>query len=168
MIIINHGQIAHMQLPDGWREHEEPQGVLTGPRSLREFYNPSGNQAHFGLFYRGQPIDDASAKDFQSILNLEPHALSNEERDRIFEVLGNAADPLAYEFSKCSTIELNGKRLLAVEGQYLGSKTNTIELFIDADGSGKLIQQIYFSCPEKDFTAQEPFAREAFSSIKWR
>jgi len=165
MIISGHGQVMRMELPAGWVAGPAKDGP--GARSVREFFPATSPKSSICFYYRGMPISDASAMIFKAML-LEPqHELNEDEFEGLQEVLGNVIDPQAYEKQSARTQNLNGKRVLVLEGHWLEGKRYGMDLFIDADGSGRYVQQIYFIAPLDQYRRYVESVERAFSSIEW-
>jgi hypothetical protein len=168
MIVAGHGQIAQLQIPPDWVEStpDAPLGS-SGGRGDREFHPPGRTDVTLCLYYRGAPIDPSSAEEFSAVLSKTAHVLSDEEIDTLFDVLGNAANPNAFDMRYARTIDLRGKTVLAVEGVWTELKIEGLHFYVDADGSGRFVQEIYFTAPRADFDGYGESVKAALASVEW-
>ncbi len=169
MEIVNHGQIEKMVVPEGWVEGPRPEYQGIGTRSLREFHPADAPDTQLCLFYRGLPVSDDTGEAFRSILNEPDHELSQEEVEWLKEILRERADPNVFELvSPPRTTFIGGKRVLTLEGFYRGTNKYLQEIFVNADGSGRVVQEIYFIAPQDDYSVHAAAAQQAFNSIAWK
>lgn len=165
-LIQDHGQIKRMRLPEGWQGQTVDLGEFD-QRSLLEFAAPDHPDVRLSFFYRGVPVDDESAEAFKAVLETE-HPLSDEELNDISVILANMAIPEACRLETATTLEISGKNVLAVAGTWLTSENKTWAVFIDADGTGSVIQEIHFAAHSDDYDAYMDEAWQAFESIEWK
>lgn len=166
MLIANHGQIARLTIPPGWIERPSSGGGIQA-QSLREFVPEKNPDVQLGLFYRGAPISEEAAKALRKVLGRIPHKLSGEEYDSLTEVLGNAAYPGAFDMRMAATQDLNGRKVIAVKGSWTAGNRDSYTLFVDADGSGRFVQQIFYSAPQDKYHLYIEAVYEAFHSLEW-
>lgn len=169
MIIAGHGQIAQMTLPGGWVE--KPQGEqlgLTGVQSLREFHPPTDANAKLCLFFRGEPVDFYAGEQFATVLKCPVHELNNKEWQLLFDILGPTSDPKAFQLERAQTLDLNGKRVLVVEGIWQVYQHKAYQIYVDVDCSGRFLQEIYFMAPKDQFEQYWGLARLCLNSIMWQ
>ena len=162
--IISTGQVESMNVPSGWVKRASVK--LPAGAGLVE-YNPVGHpDIRLNSFYRGHRISDDGAKAFKDCLNEPPHLLKPNELQGLAEAMRDKA----YDFKgTAKTEDLNGKRVLVVEGRYNDEKkTNSQTIFVDADGTGSAVQEISFTACDKDYTANLMKAEKAFKSIIWK
>jgi hypothetical protein len=164
----NHGQIAEMTLPVGWVEappYRFRGGV--GMRSFRKVYPPEAPQVVLGFYYRGLPTTEESARGFHAILSEPPHALRHPELNALAEVLRDKAHREDFAARTVRTEDVNGKRVLVVQGTYTIIQEDCLEIFVDARRDGAVIQEIFFQAPTAEFRQYLPAAKRAFQSIIW-
>lgn len=169
MNVVGHGQIALLVIPDGWMKKEKEHSPLemTGARSLTWYQSADNDQVGIYLYYRGMPVVENGSKEaHRAVLAAEPHELSWEEIDSIWEVLGNC-NSKAYKMESCRTIDHHGRRIIKVEGVYRNSDLRTIEYSVDADGSGRFVQSIWFQAPESVYFDFDHQGRRALEEIEW-
>jgi hypothetical protein len=167
MQISNHGQIANMQLPANWLEAEAAEHIDIGTRSVRAFY-PSGHEdVQLKIFYRGLPISEETARTFRKILDQAPHTLTEKEIESLSELLVERARPTTFTIVKCNTDVLNGKPVLILIGTYKENENQLYEIFVDASGDGRLIQEIYLIGPTDSYRQFLKEVRPCLQGIEW-
>lgn len=168
MIVAGHGQIAKLELPPNWVEKTvtPPLGSLAA-RGEREFNPPGQDDVKLCLFYRGYPIPASSAEDFKQIISLTPHVLSDDEIDQLTDVLDNLANSEAFELRYARTLDFRGRTVLVVEGLWKVLQHEGLHFFVDADGTGRIIQEVYFTAPKADFDQYVDTVKQALSSVEW-
>jgi len=169
MNISNHGQIENIAIPEGWVEGPVTEFQGIGTRSLREFHPPEAPDAQLCLFYRGLPVSAEGGELFREVLSEPDHQLSNDEVIALGEILRERADANVFELvNPPRTSTMSGKRVLLIEGLYKATNKYLQEMFINADGSGRVVQEIYFIAPQDDYCLHAVAAQEACNSIRWK
>lgn len=164
--VIEYGQIKRMLLPSDWVEGERIERAV-GNSSMREF-NPSDNQhVRLFLFYRGHDLGKQAAELFRSALLTGDHELSRAEINALESVIGEKADSADFSITDARTVSLNGRRVLVVEGYYHPLKEESLSIFIRADWSGRLVQEIIFQAPTAQYAQYANKVRAAVQSIEW-
>ncbi len=131
------GQIDSISLPTGWAESAIQTGAAPGS-SYREIASKDNPDARIAFFYRGHKLASADGAQFHSCLKDPAHTLSATELQSLSAVLRDRI-PGGFTVSNAATLDLQGKRVLQVEGQYSQSKQQTKAIFIDADGTGRVV-----------------------------
>lgn len=168
MRTLNQGNVDQMLIPNGWVEEKMPAGMGgIGTRNLREFHPPEDPTAKLAIFYRGLPVDDASAANLQSVLKQPEHTLSTQEIQGLKNVLRERSDPEVVSLNSAKTETINGQRVLVIEGQYKQTGSNIKEIFVSNDKSGA-VQEIYFQAPANSYGKYSPMADQALKSIRWK
>jgi hypothetical protein len=166
--VRNHGQIAQMILPGGWVEatpYKFSGGI--GTRSLREIHPPEAPEARLCFYYRGLPMSAEAGKNFRAVLDLPLHQLNEEEWVSLTILLEDKAALEDFSPVVARTDILNGKTLLLVAGTYREIKEDTFEVFVDANGDGRTIQQIFFQAPTELYRQYLKTAKESMATIRW-
>ncbi|MBX9686244.1 MAG: hypothetical protein K2X27_06050 [Candidatus Obscuribacterales bacterium] len=161
------GQVESMTLPDGWQAGpvEKPYGGA----SFYQEYNPQGNSdTKITFFYRGKRISEDGGKNFHEILQKPAHVLSPQEFNSLAEVLRDKAKAQDFDTVMAKTEDLNGKRVLIVEGRYKDLQEDNRSVLIDADGSGTAVQEIYYQAPKAQFIRNYKQAILSMKSINWK
>jgi hypothetical protein len=163
-MIIDHGQIKRLVLPDDWLEHTAD----SGSANLREF-QPTGRQdVRLCLYYRGLPMSTESGGAFKNILHAEKHFLSLDELEAIGELLEDSGDIDLFQPQAIQTSDIGDRRVLVVEGRWLEQGWDTYSLFVSCDETGCVVQQIYFLAPTVQYTGLLPLVKQILESIEWK
>ena len=154
-----------MTVPHGWVARKDVH--LPAGAGLTEFHAPGNDNIRLNSYYRGSRVNPAAAAAFKDCLAKPPHQLQSKELTDLAEVLGDKSSDFDIFFAR--TADLNGKRVLSVEGSYkdkdhTGSKT----IYVDSDGSGSAVQEISYSATGKDYPSHLSEAEKAFKSIIWK
>jgi len=165
--IENHGQIARITLPAGWEEGPSTSGGV-GVRSFREVHPVHDPDAKLCFYYRGLPTGEAAGKCFREILEKPAHILTKAEIASIGETMRGKDDSKVFSPIMIKTEDLNGKRILAINGRYSERQDDVKSVLVDADGSGRVVQEIYFQAPKELYLRYMKAAREAIESIEWK
>jgi len=168
--IVNHGQIDRMTFPQGWVAGEPAPNPGIGSRSFREVYRSDDRDSSMCFFYRGLPVNDQAAQTFRAVLSVPAHELTQAEIEPLSEILRFKTPVKSEQFTMTSarTEDLNGKLVLIVEGRYTGGAEQIYEIYVDADGSGRFVQEIYFQAPKEQYERHFKEASDAINSIRWK
>lgn len=168
-LVQNQGQIESMDLPSGWVKVKQPDAATTiGSRSLLEWH-PAGNpDARLSIFYRGLPVNGEAAASFRAVLSKAPHDLTKDEVAGLRGILRERADDKAFNLTSAKTMQLNGKTVLVIEGEYRGTGSKLKEILVDADGTGAAVQEIYYQSPSRSYDTYKAQVARSFDSIKWK
>lgn len=165
----NHGQIMEMALPYGWVEGAPYQfrgGI--GTRSFREVHPIDAPQAMLTFFYRGLPVSQECGDVFRAMLANPPHTLTEKEIRSLGDALRDKINPDDFLIYYAKTEDYNGKVVLCIEGRYKEVQEDVFEIFVDASGDGRAIQEIYFQAPKDSFAKYAKAAKESIRSIVWK
>jgi hypothetical protein len=135
--------------------------------SLREFKPANTEDVRLCLYYRGQPISDSAGQTIQAVLGEKPHSLTTREIADLNEVLDDIAYPELFSILSIRTDDLNGKRILLVEGRWLKEQWDTYSLFISCNESGTIIQQVYFLAPVRQYANFIAMVKRCLGAIEW-
>lgn len=159
------GQISEMTLPQDWKLGTTDSG---SGGTFRE-YHPAGRpEVKICFYYRGQRIGEEEGAAFKAVLDKPAHVLSKAEIQSLTEVMRNKHDPKVFHMMGAHTEDLNGKRVLVVEGRFVEKQYDTRSIYVDSDGTGTAVQEIYFQAPKADYMMTVKQAQDAFRSIKWK
>ena len=166
--VTNLGQLKKMNMPVGWQPGPDySQRQHSG--SYQEFHPAGDPECQLGFYYRGRRTSEAAGENFHNVLSRPPHALSEGEYMSLKEVLRDKAkQPEDFMVRAARTEDLNGKRVLVVEGRYTGNQNDSKHIFIDSDGSGTAVQEIFFQAPKDKFGAFIGEANQAMHTARWR
>ncbi len=159
------GAVASFELPDLWSQAAAEPDV--GGRQLRRFFLSFLPDVRFCSYFRTVPLSNPGAEVFQSALYSELHKLDSYELYQLEEVIEAMADDLAFEVLDASTGYLNGFRCLRIRGAWLAVDQLTDCVFLDVNGDGQFVQQLYFAAPSSLYKQHKPEGEAIFKSINW-
>lgn len=165
--LVDHGQIDRMTLPHGWEASRSQDGVV-GSSTYKDFCPPDNKEVKMAFFFRGRPVSEYAATTFHTLLAKAPHILTPSEIKSVGEILRDRQDPADFSMLSAHTESLNGKMALVVEGRYKQIQQDTYAVMIDADGTGKFVQEIYFQAPKDEYARRLKDARQSIKSIHWK
>lgn len=161
------GQISKMELPPGWEEGLDEQSRQHA--ATYRHYHPVGEpECQIGFYYRGRRTSDAAGRHFLDVLNKPPHKLTRQEFDSLGDVVRDKSEPEDFQVTNVRTIDISGKVVLLVEGRYKDIQQDSKHIFIDADGSGTAVQEIFFQAPKERFPVYAKLAEQSMKSIQWK
>jgi hypothetical protein len=167
--IRNLGQIKDITLPKGWVGGEPYQFVGgVGARSFREVHPDAQPGSTLGFYYRGLPIGEEAAVNFHNLIEKPAHMLTQAELSSLHEVLRDKAGPKDFTPMVARTEDINGKRVLVIEGRYRELQEDTFAVFIDASGDGRAVQEVYYQAAKDNYLDNLKAARDAIRSIRWK
>jgi hypothetical protein len=166
MELQDQGQIDKVTLPKGWVIGKLPAGATTSG-TLKLFSPADDPDARLGFFYRGQRTSDSSGAAFKSVLEKPAHTLTPAEIAEVKEVLRDK-DPASFKTLSVRTEDLAGRRVLIVEGTYTGFNHDAYSIYVDSDGTGSAVQELWFEAPKASYVKQLKSVKDSLSSIKWK
>lgn len=170
LIIRNVGAISELRLPAHWKElgaASPSEGEFELPPSSRDF-SPGDPSLTLSLFYRGSPVSENSAEALKAVFAQPDHELDKTEWDSIHQVLSRMADEEAFQKRKCFTLNIKGRRVLVVDGEWNRSQNQFYGLMLGIDGSGRVIQEVFLEGPENSFRNYLDEVNSAIRSIDWK
>jgi len=168
--IVDDGQVDSMVFPLGWVAGEPAENPGIGSRWFREVYREDSPETSICFFYRGLPVADGPAEAFRSVLSRPAHSLSEDELKSLTRILEHKT-PLEsdlFKLTSARTEDWNGKTVMIVEGEYKESDDRIFEIYVDADGSGRFVQEIFYQAPSEQFLKFADEAQSALLSVKWK
>lgn len=161
------GQVR-MKFPDTWKPGLVRKNAI-GNDSYEDYKINGDKDATISFYYRGMRTAEDEGEDFLKVLKAPPHDLSDMEFWRIKSTLRRAND----DFTKTvlRTVDLNGKRVLLLEGNIYKGKPNeeyVRSIYIDSDGTGTAVQEVFFQASPKKYKEHLKEAEAAFNSISWK
>ncbi|MBI4533723.1 MAG: hypothetical protein HY711_07225 [Candidatus Melainabacteria bacterium] len=168
-LVVDLGQISCLKLPKDWVEGS-PQKGMVGNSLFRQFSPPGKSDVALCHYYRGRGMNDEDSKAFHDLLAKPPHNLTASELREAGGLLRDRANPQDFSIALARTEDLNGKRVLVIEGRFKEIQHDVYELFVDADSTnpGKFVQEIYFQAPKDDYIKCRKEAMAALQSIVWK
>jgi hypothetical protein len=165
--ITDRGQIKSMTLPSGWEEGPSTSGGI-GTRSFREVHPSEFPDAKLCFYYRGLPASEKAGENFKAILDKPAHILTGAEISSIGEILRGKDDKATFSPLMIKTEDVNGKRVLTVNGRLNERQDDLKEILVNADGTGRVVQEIYFQAPKELYTRYMKDAQNAMNTIEWK
>jgi len=167
-VLSDYGQIHAIDLPYGWIESDKKHVSGVGTRSFRMFHPPDVPAVMLCFYYRGLRISAAAGENFRKLLDQPAHRLTAPEIASITTVIRDKSDPKEFAVADARTEDSDKRRVLIVEGNYVRSGEKVINVFVDTDGSGTAVQEIYFQAPSNQYSDYFSTAKAAIYSIKWK
>ena len=168
MEILDKGLFKRISIPDGWVLLDMRDEARLGVFYISEFQPPNEPNVWLSFFYRGRPVGCEASEKFLILLSKPPHDLAEEELLPVMPIMANLSDPREFNQLSARTEDLNGKRVLVVEGTWNQPPLKTRHVFMDAEGDGRVVQEVYYQAPEGLYDRYLPTAMEAFNSIEWK
>lgn len=170
-IVNDIGAIDKIVLPVQWVEHSsqspDPGGFALSSHS-RDFSPEDTPSATLSLFYRGTLVSEGSAQRFNKLLQEMDHELSEAEIEAVSQILSKLADEDAFKKRNCYTLNITGRRVLVVDGEWKKSQTQFHGLLLSVDESGRVIQEIFFEAPPGAFEKYLEVALNSMRTIEWK
>ncbi len=160
---VSFGQVENVTLRTDWEAGVSQET----PARFTEYHSSQSPETKLCFYYRGYRLSETSSATFAQLLDKPDHALSKSEIKSLQEVLGVRADEQTYKILDARTQQLNGKHVLILRGKYLDKQYENESVFVDSDGSGSAVQEIYWQSPKADYVAQGQ-AKAALRSITWK
>lgn len=164
--VLKLGQIKEMVIPEAWQASSDR--PLGGTSMYAEFHPPDKAQVKLGFYYRGRRISKAAGATFRRILQYPDHVLSVQEFNVLEAVLQDKIDPADFVTLIAKTEWFNGKRVLVIEGRYQEIQEEHRSIIVDADGTGTVVQEIFYQAPREMYLQYYRCATLAMKSIIWR
>ncbi len=161
------GQISSMQFPQGFVTGEEENNTA-GNNYFKEFHLGIDPDVKIYFEYRGSRISKATAEKFQKILANNTSKLTPDELRDVGEILDSKSIPEDFHIQIAKTQKVDGKSILVVEGRYIQHDLQARTFYVDADGSGRVIQEVTFQTPMAKRSKYFPDGIKALESIKWK
>lgn len=161
------GQIATMNLPEGWSIANQVQNVLGNSCycEVRPEFNFDGR---LEFYYRGVRVPPNEGAVFNSMLSVGGHELDEAELKLLGSILRGKENASMFKTDLAWTAVLNGKSVLMIEGTYVEDGLRTLVVLIDSDGTGTVIQELAYTAPPCFYQQFRPQIDDAIRSIKWR
>lgn len=169
LVVEDLGRIGKLHIPENWQEiSSKPTPEWAQISYSRDFSPPNAPEATLSIYFRGFLISESSAQRFLELLQEAPHKLSNQEINSINQVLSRIADEEAFALRDIATINLGGRRLLIIDGEWKTSQTQFHGLMVTADETGREIQEIFFEAPASSFMKYLNEVTDSIETIEWK
>lgn len=160
------GAIQSLEIPVNWVEAARKKEV--GGRQLRQFHLFKRPDVRFCSYLRNSSLSQPTAIAFEQVMYAEFHKVSQNELDKLDDILEGMSNPNAFQIIDAATDYLNSRRVLTVQGRWLKMFEEMISCFVDVDGDGLHVHQFYFTAPQGEFEKYAQIAEAIFVSIKWK
>lgn len=161
----NFGPVKAITLPDDWFPCTDEDNLHPNAR-ITEFQNATCEAARICLLQKGIPVSPGACDAFRQMLSSEGKVASS-ALVLLTEVLGNQAYPDYFEMSSCMVQNVGGKPVLIVEGEWRSSEAKSISAFV-LNESDRLVYEIYYLAPAKEFHKFASQGRAAINSVQWK
>ena len=163
----NEGQIVRMEIPAGWSrstvEHKLPAAA-----NFVEYHADANEAVKLCTYYRGHRISKDAGKRFHELLAAAPHELTGQEYAALQEVLRDKANPEDFRVKSKKTEKIRGKMVLFVEGNFKAIKQDCYAIYVDAEDTGEVVQEIFYQAPQAVYSEYLKAAEAAINSIVWK
>lgn len=156
--------VRGLETPNGW-EREITECGLDRTACSVSFRPPDGSDTTLSFYDRGYPVLGAGAEKFRELIDKPPHSLTADEIEQLTEqVIGPLADKSAFAITHARTEELNGKRVLTIDGDWSSGK-KFHGYFIPAQNHR--IRELFFEGDTAEFDLNFRSAQRSISTIQW-
>ncbi|CAN5521563.1 hypothetical protein BH11CYA1_BH11CYA1_03360 [soil metagenome] len=167
-IVSDRGQISSMTMPANFESGKQVSGTFAN-NNFKEYHLSSNANVKFYFEYRGSRMGAESSRVFHDTLERAPHSLTPQEIESLHQVLGaNRSNKEDFKINSAKTEDLNGKRVLTIEGRYPQHGLSARTIFIDSDGTGSAVQEVTFQAPTAEFFKNTSVSLNALKSIRWK
>lgn len=180
MKLQNIGVISEVSLPDDWYERADKKGAGSG----RTFSPNATTEAEIVFFPRMVPLDEASRKVFLHLLKEdEIDNLSAEQILALRTVMGVATagdnqitnsgtpgtlDGPVFYIDNARTVDINGKTVLRVIGNYTNGKSFN-GIFFPAGAEGKIVEELFLQTTRTESIDKYlTLFEKVLSTVTWR
>jgi hypothetical protein len=167
MKIENEGRIGTIELPGEWHERDVQRQPL-GLKQMRTFHSVENKNVQVRFIYRGHAESEETGRGLRACLSSPPRALDSADINSLAPILGDLAEPAEFNIVGAQTMDLAGRRVLWVEGRWLDSPYWSGTVFIDADGTGCVIQQVECFAELSMYEHASPAFQQILRSIQWK
>ncbi len=161
--VSNLGAIESFTVPEGWnlgRRSERAYGYIYA-------WQPQAQtNVSLNISYRGRPLSDADAAKLKSTLSGGPRTLSSHEVHALSGTVRELASSSAFTINSAKVIDVDGVAALEVTGAYKDQYVDKHALFINADGAGRIVQEISYIAPRDKYANFVATAKSALASLK--
>jgi hypothetical protein len=169
------GPIEAMTLPGNWTGGT-PEYGRNSPAYIRRTYQLADEpQAILKYNDRGLRIPQTDGNKFEALLSesfdksTHAHQINDPESLKTSQsrVL-NFMDPDNIALEKASVLEIGGKRVLMIRGDYKEQGKSFLKMYFPADEKGTAVREVEYQAPPSVFAKHLKAVEEALWSIKWR
>ena len=166
--ILRRGIVGSMRVPAGWSWGERRDSG-SQMNSYQELFVAANPEVTIWFYYRGARLSEQSTEVFRRMLSAPEHLLTRSELASIEEIIKEQSDPQQFDVLISKTAELNGRKVVIIEGRYKETQLSRYHIYAEADphGRGGVVQEIFYQAPKDVYIRHLSEARVAFSSIEW-
>jgi|AGTN01.3.fsa_nt_gi hypothetical protein len=167
-LVSNIGQVDSMSMPDRYEVGKKVAGTYAN-NFFQDYHLKDDPDVKIYFEYRGRTMSEAPSRNFRDVLSQPAHLLDSAEQAKLANVFGGyRSNPDDFKVLLAKTEDLNGKRVLILEGRDTKRNTSSRTMYIDSDGSGSAIQEITYQAPTKNYLKNLTPALHALKTIKWK
>jgi hypothetical protein len=137
------------------------------PFRARRFQPPNAPNIQLQFISPGQRLIEQTAENVRAVLEKPPHRLEEAERRLLLPVLRDLADQASFNLESAQTWDLNGRRVLCVEGRWLLDPFRSMTLFVDIDGSAEAFEEIVCVAPADEFEPRRHMFEQILQTVEW-
>lgn len=162
LLIENLGAINEFRVPSGWElvQHKEKAYGYT-----YQWSRIDQPEVTLSLKYSGHPLLEDDATVVNAIFLAPPHLLTPAELKSAREVLREQSAPEVFTISAAETKALGIRNVLCVTGRFVRERLDANTIFIDAEDTGRVIQEVAYRAPAELFERYLSDASLAWSSL---
>ena len=155
---FDHFSTQGIKLPASWKP--------AAAQAIKEsrFADPADKQSFFYArldrvvnYKDKKKFDDATAK---TTANLDVKRLAG-----LGEFLGDRLFPDVYKIENASVINVRGKKILKIRGQYLQTKQSSITFLMDV--GNEHLEELVFQAPTETFEKNRALFESSMSDVVW-
>jgi hypothetical protein len=166
--IWDFGPVARMRLPPNWEEKPHAPSSPYGPKT-RAFHPPGVQQANIVLHSSGRPNNKAAQHAWTRVVQRgRPRSLSAAEREELNAVPIYAVSEAGFKRKAVRTENINGRRVLVVEGHWSEQGLDMYILVADDSRDGAHTHEIYFAAPHRLYPLHLDAWLATVRTIRWK
>lgn len=161
--MANLGAIEGFTIPDTWKLGRRSERAYGYIYSWQPQTQPN---VSLNISYRGRPLSEADAAKFKSTLASGARTLSTPELSTLSGIVRELSSATAFTVNAAKVIDIDGTAVLQVTGAYKDQHVDKHALFINADGAGRIVQELSYIAPRDKYQNFASVAQNTFSSLK--
>ncbi len=165
--ILDEGQIKFMSIPPGFVQQLMEPSEWHQSRYVKNFHRTDNPHVRLVFYFRGNPLSEDEGGNFFRLLDTPSHNLSPEEIESLELMLYEDTEPEDFDLAVARTEELNGRDVLRFEGTWKGSNLYDVGIFILANPTTHVVQELHFLAPVKEYEDFKHYFDEALTTVLW-
>lgn len=166
--IMDEGQIKFMSIPPGFIQQYMEPSEWHHSRYYKNFHRGDNPNVRLVFYFRGNPLSKDEGGNFERLLQTPSHTLSEEEIESLELMLYEDSEPEDFNLSIARTEKINGRDVLRFEGTWRDTNLHDCGIFILANAKTRLVQELHFLAPVKDYDQFKHFFEEALETTLWK